>query len=974
MRYVRLQVLFLAFAALLASTLAHAQEGQRHVAWAHESADIAPDPAAVWGRLDNGMRYVVLPNDTPKGRISLRLLVDAGSFMERDDQRGLAHFLEHMAFKGSENMRAGDLVQYLERLGMAFGADTNARTGFDSTVYQLELPSNDPALLDRSLFVLREKAGRLLIPGAELERERGVILSEKRLRDTAQFRAMDANLRFLFPDSLISARMPIGREEVIASAPRERLVDFYDTWYRPSRMTLVAVGAVDPALIARAIHQHFADFQARSAERSDPRIGDIGPRQLETRLHYEAEGRTNVTLQVARPARPGPDTHARRYEDIQLYLAHAVLNRRLATLAMAQDAPFVGGFAQSDDFLEFARVANVTINTEPARWKDGLRVAEQELRRALKHGFASEELDEQTRILVTQFEESTRAAGTRESADLANEIVQSVSEGLVFTHPRTDLAELRGILAETTPASVLAAMRAMWSDAGPLVFVSGPVKLDAPQAAIREAYLDSAAVPVDAPAQARLAPFGYENSGSAQPAQRRVSDALQVTQLRFANNVRVNLKPTRFEANSILISARIGGGRLELPMDKPGLEALAEGAFVSGGLGKHSLDELNRIIAGRSVGLGFEVEDDAFVLGGRTTPADLLLQLQLLAAYVTDPGYRSEALAKFRQTLPQRYQMLERTPTGVLQKEVVRFLRGGDARFGFPDQATLATRSFENLRAVLDPALAGGYLELTLVGDFEMESAIAAVSATFGALPLRAAAKPPFTAERDVRFPAGSPEVVRFDYETNDPKAIAATYWPTTDLSRLSDARRLFVLGKVLGNRVLERARNLRGLTYTAHGDHAPSQAFPGYGVLFGVVDAPPQKAEDLARLIRDIGSEIRRDGITQDELERARNPIVAELKKLLETNVYLLSGVVSGSQERPERLQRALTSVEELSSLSVEDIDAVARQYLDPARALPVAIVPGAITAAPTAADPIAADPTAADPTAGDPAQPAAR
>jgi len=694
------------------------------------------------------------------------------------------------------------------------------------------------------------------------------------------------------------------------------------------------------------VQEQFADFQARTPERADPPIGEIGPRRLDTTLHYEAEGRTVVTLETAKPAQSGPDTYARRFEDIQLYLAHAALSRRLATLAVAPDAPFVGGYAQSDDFLDFARVANVTINTEPERWSDGLRVAEQELRRALEYGFTPEELDEQVRTLTRHFEEAARAAGTRESSDLADEIVRSVNEKLVFSHPLQDLEELRTVLSSTSPETVVAAMRTVWADAGPLVFVSGPVKMDDPQATIRQAYLDSAAVPVEAPARTRLAAFGYDTAGSGDVVERRTTDALDVTQLRFANNVRVNLKPTRFEANNIVIAARIGGGRLQLPKDKPGLETLAEGAFIAGGLGKHSLDDLNRIIAGRSVDMRFEVEDDAFVLGGRTTPDDLLLQLQLLAAYIGDPGYRLEALNKFRQTLPQRYQMLEHTPVGILQKEVVRFLRGGDPRFGLPDQATLAALGFEDLRAVLDRPLANGYLELTLVGDFDMQQAIDAVASTFGSLPARDAAKPSYATERDVRFPAGSAEVVRFAYDTNDPKAIAATYWPTTDFSNLHDARRLFVLGKVLGNRVLERARNAQGLTYSAQGNHAPSQAFPGYGVLYGVVDAPPDKASELADEIRDIGEQIRRDGITQDELDRARNPIVAELKKLLETNGYLLSAIVSGSQERPERLERALTSVQELSSLTVEDIDAVARTYLDPKRALPVAIVPRTQTA----------------------------
>ena len=179
-----LRFTFVIIAVLLAGSVP-ARELQTLTAWPHQTGDVKPDPNVIWGQLDNGMRYVLLPNSTPKDRVSLRLLVSAGSLMEREDQRGLAHLLEHMAFKGSDNMPAGDLVQYLERLGMAFGADTNARTSFESTVYQLELPNNSPDMIDRSLFVLREKADHLRIPQAELDKERGVVLSEKRLRDTA---------------------------------------------------------------------------------------------------------------------------------------------------------------------------------------------------------------------------------------------------------------------------------------------------------------------------------------------------------------------------------------------------------------------------------------------------------------------------------------------------------------------------------------------------------------------------------------------------------------------------------------------------------------------------------------------------------------------------------------------------------------------------------------------------------------------
>jgi zinc protease len=270
----------------------------------------------------------------------------------------------------------------------------------------------------------------------------------------------------------------------------------------------------------------------------------------------------------------------------------------------------------------------------------------------------------------------------------------------------------------------------------------------------------------------------------------------------------------------------------------------------------------------------------------------------------------------------------------------VRFLRGGDPRFGYPEQSVLAARTLAELRAALNEPLAQGYLEISLVGDFDLERTIEAVAGTFGSLPARAAAKPAYSAAREVHFPSDR-GITAFAYDTSDPKALSAVYWPTTDFSRISDVRRLFVLARVLGNRVLERVRNVQGLTYTAQGDHAPSQAFPDYGFLYAIVDAPPDKARTLVDEIAALGGDIYRDGVTPDELERARNPIVNELKRLLTTNSYLLSAIVSGSQEQPVKLQRAATSLNEVSALTVEALNQAARKYLRPEAALPVVVVP---------------------------------
>jgi zinc protease len=209
---------------------------------------LVSDPAVVWGRLPNGLRYAVMPNRTPPGRVSLRLMIEAGSMMEDEDERGLAHFLEHMAFKGSTNMAPGELVHFLQRSGLAFGPDTNAQTSFETTVYQLDLPSNAAGLVGEGLGILSEIEGRLLIARDQIEPERGVILSEKRLRDTPDSRSFEAMLDFLLPGSRYALRLPIGREEVIRTAPRERFVDFYRGFYTPERSVVVVTGDVQPGL------------------------------------------------------------------------------------------------------------------------------------------------------------------------------------------------------------------------------------------------------------------------------------------------------------------------------------------------------------------------------------------------------------------------------------------------------------------------------------------------------------------------------------------------------------------------------------------------------------------------------------------------------------------------------------------------------------------------------------------------------
>lgn len=273
----------LLFATLLALALATPRPAPAAPpVFAQETSDLKPDPAAIWGRLPNGLHYVVLPNKEPRSRASLRLVVGSGSLYETAAQRGLAHFLEHMAFNGSTHYAPGTLVEFFQRMGMSFGGDTNAYTSFDSTVYMLELPNTQTATLAEGFQVFADYAGGLLLETKEIDKERGIILAEKRTRDSVEYRTSVAEYEFLLGDSLFPKRMPIGLAEIIEKSPRAPFVDFYNAWYRPDNLAVVAVGDFDPATVETQIQQVFSPLRVLFPNGRSPISAASPPRPAST--------------------------------------------------------------------------------------------------------------------------------------------------------------------------------------------------------------------------------------------------------------------------------------------------------------------------------------------------------------------------------------------------------------------------------------------------------------------------------------------------------------------------------------------------------------------------------------------------------------------------------------------------------------------------------------------------------------------
>ena len=262
-------------------------DGQPTDPWGQTLSDIPADASVRFGVLPNGMKYAIMRNATPPNQAALRLRFDAGSLSETDAQKGLAHFLEHMAFNGSNNIPEGEMTKRLERLGLSFGGDTNAFTSFDQTAYTLNLPNTTDEVVETSLFVLRETASELLFDAAAVDAERGVIVGEERTRDVPGLRAAKAQFAFLAPGQRLADRFPIGDLNIIRTAPRDEFVDFYRKYYRPERATMIAVGDFDIDKMEAQIKAAFSNWDNPAADGPEPVLGEVQPRETETRIFQE---------------------------------------------------------------------------------------------------------------------------------------------------------------------------------------------------------------------------------------------------------------------------------------------------------------------------------------------------------------------------------------------------------------------------------------------------------------------------------------------------------------------------------------------------------------------------------------------------------------------------------------------------------------------------------------------------------------
>jgi zinc protease len=900
-----------------------------------------PHPAARWGRLDNGLRWVVLPNPKPEGAASLRLLVEVGSRHERANERGIAHLLEHMAFRGSEGLPPGELAASLERLGAAMGPDTNARTGFDSTVYQLELPRADAAALEHGLFVLREIADRLTIPEDLLVIEREVVLAEARQRESPGQRAFAASLAFLLPETNLAERLPIGDPEVVAAADRALVEGFYRRWYRPERMVVAVVGAVDPDEVGARIARLFADLVPRGPAPEEPEPVPLAARGLELALRIEPGLPAGLAVSFRLPWDDRPDGLALRRDALLEGVVLRALGERLARLAAAADPDLAGPRVGIEEWERVARLLRLRAGIEPARAEAALRTLGREVARLARHGVLPGEVEEALAVRRAALEDRLRTASTRLSRGRVEALIAAARDRSAYLDEAGTLA-LFDRLAPSIDAEAASRRAAALVAGEPLIEVTLPnapaAEVEALRTRLLAAWRTGREEAVAPPSFEPAPPLAYalDPEPGAVVERERIGD-LDLHAVRFANGVRLDVKPTAFEADTVRLTVRFGRGRLGLPADRPGLDLLARHALEAGGLGRHSAEELERILAGRRVTLGFHLAEAASLLTAEAAADELETALVLARAWLEDPGFRPEGLVPWRRALEATWRRLATQAGATLDGPVERLLHRGDPRFGLPEREVAERRTLEELADWWRAETAAGPLDVAIVGAVDPERAIEAVARTLGRLPARVevSAPPP-----PPPWPGGD-ETVVVEHDGPTGQAILSVHLSTDDARDQRRTEGLAVLADLLRERLNGRIRETLGATYAPRVGSFGSFLIPGRGAIRVVVDLPADRARELARIVAAEIDRLAADGPGAEELAQILPPRRVRAERALRSNGFWLERVLTGRHRAPERLEHARTLLADLESLDLATLTALARTYLAPERRFTVLVLP---------------------------------
>jgi zinc protease len=887
------------------------------------------DPAVQIGELENGVTYWLRENRTPPGKVELRLKIRAGSLNEEDSERGLAHLLEHMAFRGSKHFPGTEISRRFEKLGVTIGRDQNAYTGFEETGYTLSLPNSREETLDLALLALSDIAFRLRLDPDALAQERKIVMEERRRSIGPGERLFLQTLPIIKPGSRVAERLPIGDEKVVREAQTSDLERFYRRWYHPQNAAILLAGDVDLSLASRLIAKHFGDWVREEDLPETPYHGVRPDDRIRAAVVTDPEITWGqVRISAIQPEHTG-DTERDLRDALIVDLGTEALNRRLRMLVQSGNAPFSEAYADVSVPFHDRREAIAISSGEPSRWRAMLETLAGEIHRARAHGFAEKEIDLVKQEWLVAADHDVAADSTRQSSSFVSYMSAAHSDD---NKPLSaaQMRELkRKLLPGITAVEVATAFRAHFVPEQWLYLVTLPERLskvgtEEVLALARVAHSRKPA-PYEPP---RLAKRFLERDPEPGDIVKSVrDDELGFTSVSFRNGVTLHTKLLKSKKDVVSIHVRIGGGVLQETPANRGITAAALTALIfpsTSTLSESEIetlaDQLQIFAMGGSAGdaLTIEISAPSTVI----EDAFRLAHLLITRAKIDPVRLRLWREGSLRSIESRTYSL-----DAALSKEVSDFHSGGDIRFVRLERGQVEAATIESSQVWLEQVLRTGRIEAAIAGDISEDRAIALGQRYFGSLPERPGNDAALEALRRVPRREG-PFETTVSVQTETPRAHGYIGWRGADADNLSDRRALGIAAAILERRLHQEIREQRGLVYGISCTTSFSDVASGMG-RFGVrYAADPGQVETVAGLARHVVERFAQDGPTVEELDIARRQRTVLIEEVL-LQPGFWANQLSRLRQKSTLLDETRNFRKVFAELTPADISKVMRRYI---------------------------------------------
>jgi len=934
MRRTRLLSLLLLASACATTTAATATGGDGAAdgvladAVAEESAPLPFDPEVRTGVLDNGMTYYIRRHQQPEQRASLWLAVDAGSVVEDDDQKGLAHFVEHMAFNGTERFEKNTLIDFVERAGMDFGADLNAYTSFDETVYMLTVPTDDAKTFGTGMDIIEDWAQALSFDPAEVDKERGVVIEEWRLGRGASQRAFDKQWPIFLKGSKYAERKPIGEKEILEKAPVEALQRFYKDWYRPDLMAVIVVGDVDPEAMEADIKRRFGAIKGPET----PRVRENVPIPLleETRAAIVTDPEQSMTMvQYAIKGPPTPIVTEADYRDnLVEELMHGMLSDRFSEIGQEPDSPFAFAFNYTNEMGRQVDIFQLFAFAKPGEVDRTLEVLTTEVERARRHGFLASEFDRQKSEMLREYERALKEKDKVDARAYTSEMVNHFLEGEAMPGRAVELDLVKKFLPTITLEEVNQRVEAWTSRKDRVVMASGAARDQMPKEEQLLAIVDQVSSR-DIKAYEELE-VGDTLMAKA-PAAGSITaeetvDGIGVTVWTLSNGAKVVVKPTDFKNDEVLFRA-ISPGGTSLTDDRNYWSANSSDGIVSeSGLGEFDASTVDKMMKGKVVRVNpyvYELEEG---LRGNASPDDLEAMMQMIHLTFTAPRRDPAAFEAWKGVQATFVKNRDLNPQSVFFDEL-RAL--SDSNHPRSKPMTVELLDTVDLDAAMkfygDRFGDAGDFTFFFVGNVDMAK-LKTLSATYLAS-LPASGRKERWKDVGKKHPSGRKELsVK---KGQDPKSfVMLTYHGAAKWSPEAEDD-LDQLAEVLDIRLREVLREEMGGVYGAFSsgtiERRPKERY-SYRIGFGCA---PENVDKLKQAVFDLVAETKKEGIGEEYISKIKELRRRKLEVDLRKNYFWLGQLVDNYRYGSDPTKIVELEEKAIKRVSSKNVQAAARKYL---------------------------------------------